>query len=73
MAKQKFNNSVIRSVIDKNKSKREVIQLSIKIDSKLDRALIKLSSALNISKNKLIEETLLASGIIREVEENYHD
>lgn len=73
MAKQKLNNSVIRNVIEKNKSKREVIQLSIKIDSKLDKALIKLSSALNISKNKLIEETLLESGIIREVEENYHD
>ncbi len=73
MAKQKFGNEIIKSVIEKSKKRRQISQLTIKIDSKLDDALSKLSSSLNISKNRLIEDTLFESGIIEEVEENYHD
>ncbi len=72
LAKQKFGREVIKSVIEKSKKRRKVSQLTIKIDSKLDDALSKLSSSLSISKNRLIEDTLLQSGIIEEVEENYH-
>lgn len=71
MAKIKYSNEIIKSVIKKNKTKREVAQLSIKIDKKLDNALQFLSSQLNISKNRLIEDILYESGIIEEVEENY--
>jgi len=71
LAKQKFSNEIIKSVINKNKHKREIAQLSIKIDKKLDAALQTLSSKLNISKNRLIEDILYESGIIQEVEENY--
>lgn len=74
MAKQKFDNSVIKKVIRMSKSKkREISQLTIKIDTRLDDALCKLSSALGISKNRLIEDILFESGIVEEVEENYHD
>ncbi|WP_024955235.1 ribbon-helix-helix protein, CopG family [Sulfurospirillum arcachonense] len=73
MAKQKFDREVIKNVIEKSKTKRKIAQLTIKIDSRLDDALVKLAKALNISKNKLIEETLFESGIIEEVEENYYD
>jgi hypothetical protein len=73
LAKQKFGNEIIKSVIEKSKKRRQISQLTIKIDSKLDDALSKLSSSLNISKNRLIEDTLFESGIIEEVEENYHD
>ncbi len=73
MAKQKFGNEIIKSVIEKNKKKRTISQLTIKIDSKLDYALCRLSSSLNVSKNRLIEDILLESGIIKEVEENYHE
>lgn len=74
MAKQKFDRSVIRNVIKKSiKSKREITQLTIKIDSKLDNALVILSDKINVSKNKLIENILFESGIIEEVEENYYD
>ena len=74
MAKQKKDNSVINKVITMSKAnKREVTQLSIKIDSKLDCALHKLSTSLGISKNRLIEDILRESGIIEEVEENYYD
>jgi len=73
LAKQKFGNEIIKSVIEKSKKRRQVSQLTIKIDSKLDEALTKLSTSLNISKNRLIEDTLFESGIIEEVEENYHD
>ena len=74
MAKQKFGREVIQSVIEKNQiKKREIAQLTIKIDAKLDEALVKLSSALNISKNRLIEDILMESGIIQEVEENYDE
>ncbi|HIP30490.1 MAG TPA: hypothetical protein EYG93_10230 [Sulfurospirillum arcachonense] len=73
MAKQKFGNEIIKSVIEKSKKRRQISQLTIKIDSKLDDALSKLSNSLNISKNRLIEDILFESGIIKEVEENYHD
>lgn len=74
MAKQKLDNSVIKKVIRMSESKkREISQLTIKIDSKLDFALHKLSVALGISKNRLIEDILFESGIIEEVEENYHE
>ena len=74
MAKQKYDRQIIKNVIKKNQNnKREVAQLTIKIDSKIDDALLRLSTALNISKNRLIEDILYESGIIKEVEENYHD
>lgn len=74
MAKQKFDREIIKNVIKKRlNKKREISQLTIKVDSKLDYALFKLSNSLNISKNKLIEDILFESGIIEEVEENYHD
>jgi len=67
----KYSNEIIKNVIKKNQTKREVSQLSIKIDKRLDLALQTLSSKLNISKNRLIEDILYESGIIEEVEENY--
>ncbi len=74
MAKQKFGREIIQSVIEKNQTKkRSIAQLTIKIDTKLDDALVKLSNALNISKNRLIEDILMESGIIQEVEENYDE
>ncbi len=74
MAKQKFGREIIQRVIEKNQTKkREIAQLTLKIDAKLDIALTKLSSALNISKNRLIEDILVESGIIQEVEENYYE
>lgn len=74
MAKLKSDREVIQNVIKKRSTnKKEISQLTIKIDAKLDEALIKLSTALNISKNRLIEDILFESGIIQEVEENYHD
>lgn len=73
MAKQKNKRVVIQKVIDKHlkNDKKEVSQLTIKIDKKLDNALLKLSQSLSISKNKLIEDILFESGIIEEVDENY--
>ena len=71
MAKIKYSNEIIKNVIKKNQTKREIAQLSIKIDKKLDLALQNLSSKLNISKNRLIEDILYESGIIEEVEESY--
>ncbi|MDX1810231.1 MAG: ribbon-helix-helix protein, CopG family [Sulfurospirillaceae bacterium] len=74
MAKLKFGQEAIKNVIKKNETKkREIAQLSIKIDSKLDAALQTLSKSLKISKNKLIEDILFESGIIEEVEENYYE
>ncbi len=74
MAKQKFGKrDVIKAVIKKSKKKRTVAQITIKIDSELDDALGKLSKSLYISKNRLIEDILMESGIIDEVEENYHE
>jgi len=61
MAKQKNKRTVIQ----------KVIQLTIKIDKRLDISLLTLSKSLNISKNKLIEDILFESGIIQEVDENY--
>ena len=69
----KYSNEIIKNVIKKSQTKREVSQLSIKIDKKLDIALQKLSSKLKISKNRLIEDILRESGIIEEVEENYYE
>jgi len=69
----KYSNEIIKNVIKKTQTKREVTQLSIKIDKKLDIALQKLSSKLKISKNRLIEDILRESGIIEEVEENYYE
>lgn len=73
MAKQKNKRTVIQKVINNHKkgNKKEISQLTIKIDKKLDKALLTLSKSLNISKNKLIEDILFESGIIQEVDENY--
>ena len=73
MAKQKNSRTVIKSVINKHtkKEKKEISQLTIKIDKKLDNALIILSNQINISKNRLIEDILYESGILEEVDENY--
>lgn len=74
MAKQKYDRNIIKKAIDKSiKEKKEISQLTIKIDSKLDDALIILSDKINVSKNKLIENILYESGIIEEVEENYYE
>jgi len=73
MAKQKNSRAIIKSVISKHtkKNKKEISQLTIKIDKRLDNALVILSSQINISKNKLIEDILFESGILEEVDENY--
>lgn len=73
MAKQKNSRAIIKNVISKHtkKEKKEIAQLTIKIDKKLDNALATLSKQINISKNKLIEDILLESGIIQEVDENF--
>jgi len=73
MAKQKNKRTVIQKVINNHLkgNKKEISQLTIKIDKKLDIALLTLSQSLNISKNKLIEDILFESGIIEEVDENY--
>mgnify|MGYP000317682213 FL=1 len=73
MAKQKNSRAVIKNVISKHtkKNKKEISQLTIKIDKRLDNALVILSNQINISKNKLIEDILFESGILEEVDENY--
>jgi len=73
MAKQKNSRTVIKNVISKHtkKDKKEISQLTIKIDKKLDNALVILSNQINISKNRLIEDILYESGILEEVDENY--
>lgn len=75
MAKLKTKRTVIQKVINKHLSsnKKEISQLTIKIDSRLDNALVILSQNLNISKNKLIEDILFESGILQEVDENYEE
>ncbi|MBE0492416.1 MAG: hypothetical protein IBX44_09210 [Sulfurospirillum sp.] len=74
MAKYKFGQDVIKTVIEKSQNpKREISQLTIKIDVKLDNALTKLSNALGVSKNRLIEDILFESGVIQEVEENWNE
>ena len=71
----KINNSKsnILNIINKHKqkNKKEISQLTIKIDKKLNNALGILSNKINISKNKLIEDILYESGILQEVDENY--
>jgi len=52
--------------------KKQSAQLSIKIDSQLNKALLQLSDDLNISRNRLIEYLLSRSGLIEEVDENYY-
>ena len=73
MAKQKNQRTVIKNVINNHtkNGKKEISQLTIKIDKKLDKALIILSNQINISKNRLIEDILYESGILEEVDENY--
>lgn len=73
MAKLKNRRSVIQKVINNHikGKKREISQLTIKIDSRLDDALGILSKDLSISKNRLIEDILFESGILEEVDENY--
>ncbi len=73
MAKHRAKRNIIVNVIQKhlNSSKKEISQITIKIDKKLDNALLILSTELNISKNKLIENILYESGILEEVDENY--
>ncbi|QDF29571.1 hypothetical protein [Halarcobacter anaerophilus] len=73
MAKLKNRRSVIQKVISKHSKskKKEISQLTIKIDSRLDDALAILSKDLSISKNRLIEDILFESGILEEVDENY--
>jgi hypothetical protein len=73
MAKLKNKRSIIQKVINKHNliNKKIISQLTIKIDSRLDEALKILSSELNISKNRLIEDILFESGILQEVDENY--
>uniref|UniRef100_UPI0040474A75 hypothetical protein n=1 Tax=Aliarcobacter sp. TaxID=2321116 RepID=UPI0040474A75 len=73
MAKLKNKRTMIQKVINKhlNGNKKEISQLTIKIDSRLDNALVILSQSLNVSKNKLIEDILFESGILEEVDENY--
>ena len=75
MSKMKDMTSVISRVIKKNnkKSKKEISQLSIKIDKRLDNALSILSKDLLISKNKLVEDILFESRILEVVDENYID
>ena len=73
MAKQKNKRTIIEKVINNHQTsnKKEIAQLTIKIDKKLDDSLLILSKSLNISKNKLIEDILFESGIMQEVDENY--
>ncbi len=73
MAKQKNSRVVIQKVINKHtkNSKKEIAQVTIKIDKKLDNALMILSNQIHISKNRLIEDILFESGILEEVDENY--
>ena len=56
----------------KSKNKKPVSQLTIKIDYRLNKALLQLSSDENISRNRLIENILIKSGLIEEVDENYY-
>lgn len=71
---RKRKSNIINSVIKKHMStqKREISQLSIKIDKNLDNALNILSSAMNISKNRLIEDILSESGIIEEAKKDIY-
>jgi predicted HicB family RNase H-like nuclease len=73
MIRRNPNRDIVQKVIKKNSlnSKKETVQISIKLDKELHDALLVLSEALNISKNKLIEDILYESGIVQEIDENY--
>ena len=60
MPKIQNSKSNIINVINKHKqkNKKEISKLTIKIDKKLNNALVILSNKINISKNKLIEDIL---------------
>lgn len=75
MAKHRNSRAVIKNVIKKHSTanKKEISQLTIKIDKRLDNALIILSTQISVSKNRLIEDILFESGILEEVDENYVD
>lgn len=75
MAKQKNSRMTITNVINKHtkNGKKEISQLTIKIDKRLDRALVTIANQINISRNRLIEDILYESGILEEVDENYMD
>jgi hypothetical protein len=73
MIRRNPNRDIVQKVIKKNSlnNKKETVQISIKLDKELHDALLALSEALNISKNKLIEDILYESGIVQEIDENY--
>ncbi len=75
MANKKNSRAEKKNIINKHtkNKKKEISQLTIKIDKKLDNALVILSNQINISKNRLIEDILYESGILEEVDENYID
>ncbi len=54
------------------KNKKQISQLTIKIDKRLNNALLQLSGDENISRNRLVENLLIRSGIIEEADENYY-
>ena len=56
MAKHRSSRSIIKNVIKKHSSanKKEISQLTIKIDKRLDNALVILSTQISVSKNRLI-------------------
>lgn len=71
---RKERRNIINSVIKKHmcSKKREISQLSIKIDKNLDSALSIISNAMNISKNRLIEDILAESGIVEEAKKEIY-
>lgn len=73
MAKQKNSRMTITNVINKHtkNGKKEISQLTIKIDKRLDKALVVIANKINISRNRLIEDILYESGILEEVDENH--
>ena len=73
MTRRNSNRDIVKNVIKKNSllTKKETVHISIKLDKEIHDALLCLSEALNISKNKLIEDLLYESGIVQETDENY--
>lgn len=73
MTRRNSNRDVVKKVIKKNSllTKKETVQISIKLDKEIHDAILCLSEVLNISKNKLIEDLLYESGIVQETDENY--
>ena len=73
MTRRNSNRDIVKKVIKKNSllTKKETVHISIKLDKEIHDALLLLSEALNISKNKLIEDILYESGIVQETDENY--